>query len=113
MRQILAKLPFALAVALLLGIGFLAAPADVEAQSCRSTFLGCGFSHIHCESGACCCIYECSDGSCIQGLCWQMLQLTAEAPTSLLDQLLALEPAVETEEAPAAAEEPIVEPAEA
>ena len=112
MRQTLAKTPFALAVVLLLALGFLAMPADVEAQTCRSTFLGCGFSHVECQPdfGACCCFYECSDGSTRKGLCWQMLQFTAEAPTSLLDQLLAMEPAVETEEAPAAVEEPAAEP---
>jgi hypothetical protein len=107
MKQTLAS---TFALALLLGLAFLAVPADVEAQSCRSTFLGCGFSHIECDSGACCCVYQCSDGSFIHGLCWQTLLFTAEAPTSLLDQLLAMEPAVETEEAPAAVEEPAEEP---
>ena len=107
MKEILSK---TFVVALLLGLAFLARPADVEAQTCRSTFLGCGFSHVECDSGACCCIYQCPDGSFRHGLCFQIPLFTAEAPTSLLDQLLALEPAVETEEAPVAVEEPAAEP---
>lgn len=73
-RETFGKTIFAVALVAVLLAGFLHLTAEpAQALTCKSSFLGCPFSHIEvhneagCEVG--CCIYQCPDGSTLEGLC--------------------------------------------